>query len=309
MKVSLITVAALFLFSSWWLTQPANGVRATVVVNDTGDGSDIAPGDGICDAASHPGSQCTLRAAIQELNHLGPSILAHRVQFDLAGAGPFVLNPATPYPAITVPVIIDGTSQAGARCATDSAAAVLSITLDGSNAGAEANGLVLAESASASTVQGLVIGNFHASGLVLHGDSNSVLCMYIGVAGDGHSPLGNGQAGLLVEGDFNIIGEFPAASNRNVIAANGGPGIFINAGRFNTVAGNYIGATADGHTALANQGGIHVNDPHNTIGQLSNLANGATENHTPAIPANVVSGNHQYGIRITASDTTGIADD
>jgi hypothetical protein len=304
MKVSLISMALLFLFSGWWLAQPANGVRATVVVNDSGDGSDAAPGDGICDAASQPGSQCTLRAAIQELNQLGPGLLAHRIQFDLAGAGPFVLTPATPYPAITVPLIIDGTSQPGARCPTAMAAASLSITLDGSNAGVDANGLVFAQSASASTVQGLVIGNFAGSGLVLRGNSNRVRCMHIGVASDGRSPLGNGQAGILVEGDFNTIGDFPAASNRNVIAANGGAGIFINTGRFNTVAGNYIGTTADGHTALANQGGIHVNGPHNTIGQLSNLTNSSAENRMPVSPANVVSGNHQFGIRVTASDTT-----
>jgi len=37
---------------------------ATFVVNSTGDGSDITPGNGVCETATS-GGVCTLRAAIQ----------------------------------------------------------------------------------------------------------------------------------------------------------------------------------------------------------------------------------------------------
>ena len=36
------------------------------------------------------------------------------IDFDIPGSGPFVIQPATPLPAITHPVIINGYSQPGA---------------------------------------------------------------------------------------------------------------------------------------------------------------------------------------------------
>src|SRR5262249_22917581 len=82
-------------------------------------------------ADSGPGS---LRDLILDLNgdHRGGTII-----FAIPGPGPYRIALTSPLPAITVPVVIDGTTQPGF-----SGAPV--IELDGSGAGASADGLTVA---------------------------------------------------------------------------------------------------------------------------------------------------------------------
>ena len=88
---------------------------AILTVNDTTDLNDETPGDGLCDTSSTTaGDQCSLRAAIQEVNAQGASASAYHIDFNIPGSGPFVISPATALPTITVPVNINGDSQPGA---------------------------------------------------------------------------------------------------------------------------------------------------------------------------------------------------
>ena len=84
--------------------QVAHG--ATLTVDDTGDASDFSTADGFCDTDdSADDGPCTLRAAIEQANFDAGT---DTINFDITGAGPHTINPASALPTITDPVIIDG---------------------------------------------------------------------------------------------------------------------------------------------------------------------------------------------------------
>lgn len=262
-----------------------------VTVNQTGDFSDRNPGDGICDVSVNAGDQCSLRAAIEELNALGADTTPHRIVFNIPGAGPHTIAPATELPFINVPLIIDGTTQPGTSCPTTSAPANLQIVLDGSNAGSGGDGLYFRNSDEGG-MRGLVVGNFRQTGITLNSDDSSIRCSHIGVQADGISPMGNGR-GLYVGGERNLIGG-NAPARRNVISANNGTGIEL-AGEAHRVAGNFIGTTADGMGALGNEDGFLVTGDAMTIGGTDRLSR------------NVISGNNRNGVRFYESSQNAIS--
>jgi hypothetical protein len=83
----------------------------------------------------------------------------------------YSIAPQSALPIITGPVIIDGYTQPGASANTNSVEsllglnAVLRIELDGTSAGAGADGLKLSTGSSGSTFQGLVVNRFTGSGI------------------------------------------------------------------------------------------------------------------------------------------------
>ncbi len=257
----------------------------TVTVNRVGDGSDLNPGDGLCDTSANAGEQCSLRAALEELNAQGPDTTPHRIEFDIPGAGPFTINPGSALPSITVPVEIDGATQPGAACPTVNVPANLLVVLDGSSAGTGANGIHLGLGSDGSTVGGLVIGNFDENGILISSSDNHVICNHIGLQADGVSPMGNGT-GVNVSGTLNKVGGHNAHATRNVISANQGNGIrFI--GNQHEIANNFIGTTADGMGDLGNgYDGIRVDGDASTVGGPGNIAR------------NVISGNATMGIEV-----------
>ena len=286
----LLFLAVVVALSSWLFMQPAHAVGITLTVNGFGDFNDLNPGDGICDGlGALAGDQCSLRAAIEELNALGPDTTRHRIEFDIAGNGPFVIEPGSALPAITVPLIIDGETQAGASCPTETEPANLQIVLDGGNAGTNADGLVLATGSDGSTVRGLVIGNFDDKGINILSLDNRVACTHLGIAADGVSAMGNGGYGVHVQDDENTIGGQVAPSQRNVISGNSLDGVRIEGGDNNRVRGNFVGTTADSLSELGNGRGIYVVGDGNIIGGANPLA------------GNVIGGNNSYGIRINSS--------
>lgn len=272
-----------------WLVAPAIYAAGTIVtVNRTGDISDMNPGDGICDASVNLGSQCNLRAAIEELNALGPDSTPHRIEFDIAGTGPFTFTPGSPLPDIVVPVEIVGTTQSGASCPTSNSPANLLIVLDGINAGTNEDGLVLDTGSDGSSVRGLVIGNFDDDGIRINSNGNNVRCNHIGLDATGNSPMGNGT-GIFVAGMDNDIGGAIAHAARNVISANDGYAIQLY-GSANRIENNFIGPTAVGLNDLGNGSGILISFDDNTIGSSRPFGR------------NLISGNDGNGIYISQSD-------
>jgi len=265
----------------------------TVTVNMTGDDSDLNPGDGLCDGQFIAGIQCSLRAAIEELNAIGPGSSLHRIEFSIPGSGPFTISPASALPAIAVPVAIDGETQPGADCPTANTPANLLIELDGGYAGASVNGLVFNPGSDGSLLGGLAIGNFNGSGILVESNQVQVGCMHVGLSPDGVTALANGLNGITVNGDSNLIGGSKSASWRNVISGNAGVGVYLSQGAYgNAIIHNFIGTTSDGMSAAGNlTGGVYIAGVDNSVASAT-LTSGQ----------NVISGNAGYGIRIDQGD-------
>lgn len=290
-QLGILTIVILLFTGGWTAVRALTPTGITVTVDRTTDFSDMNPGDGVCDVSVNAGDQCSLRAAIEELNALGPDATPHRIEFDISSSPPHVILPASPLPPITVPVEIDGITQPGATCpATGSTPAVLLVVLDGSNAGTglAADGLALGFGSDGSTIRGLVIGNFDHEGIHIDSANNRIRCSHLGVGSDGVTDMGNGSYGVGVSGDDNIIGGLLHA-HRNVISANNSDGIRLISANDTIIANNFIGVTADGLGALGNSNGIYVNGNNNLIGGTAMNAR------------NVISGNTGYGIRLNGA--------
>jgi streptogramin lyase len=233
----------------------------------------------------------SLRQAILDANaHPGLDL----IDFDIAAGGVQTIMPLSALPTITDPVIIDGTSEPGF-------AGTPIIKLDGTSAGASANGLDLISNGN--TIQGLAIDNFGNEGILVDASSGNLIAgNYIGVDTDGKTARGNLGTGIFIRAGAqnNIIGGTTAAA-RNVISGNIGEGIEINdingqntSG--NIVEGNYIGTDATGTMAVGNHNsGVFIAwGVNNTIGDT---APGA---------GNVISGNLGFaGIAICGAGYCG----
>jgi uncharacterized repeat protein (TIGR01451 family) len=189
-------------------------------------------------------------------------------------------------PAITSPVIIDGTTQPGY-------AGSPLIELNGTSAGSSQNGLFI--TAGSSTIKGLAINRFDGLGIRLESGENVIEGNYIGTDVSGTVDLGNRLGGVfIVDGPNNTIGG-TAAGARNIISGNDSFGISIqgNFGPGNLMQGNYIGTNIDGTAGLGNSGvGVGISAQNNTIGG------------TVAGARNVISGN-AGGIDMGNSAATG----
>ena len=206
--------------------------------------------------------------------NLGPDTIT----FNIPGAGLHTIQPASPLPTITDPVVVDGTSQSGYS-------GTPLIELDGTNAGANATGLII--TAGNSTVKGLAINRFDAIGISLFtSGSNTIESNYIGTDPTGTLALGNGNTGLNINAPNNTIGGIDPAK-RNVISGNQ-IGLRVSGGGAtgNIIQGNYIGTDAAGDVALGNFDGVSISTPGTVFGG------------TTAGAGNLVSGNAHYGISL-----------
>ena len=287
-------------------TPAPNPTPAPFTVTSTVDEPDANPGDGVCDDG---GGRCTLRAAIMEANARSG---ADTIAFNIPGPGPHTIRPNSALPTITDPVIIDGYTQPGASANTNSVASglglntVLKIELDGTNAGAGAEGLEI--TAGASTVRGLAINRFDAMGVRLGTNGgNAIEGNFIGTDITGSVDLGNGTLvlfgftdfGVQIKSPSNTVGGSTAAA-RNLISGNEGGGVAIIgqplAAPGNVVQGNFIGTDVTGTVALGNTSiGVLISSgaPNNTVGG------------TTAGARNIISGNGGDGVRIAGVDVSG----
>jgi hypothetical protein len=241
------------------LSAPAS----TFVVTNTGD--------------SGTGS---LRQAILDSNaHLG----ADSIIFNIPGPGPHTIRPSTALPVISDSVTIDGSTQPGFTGSPI-------IELDGSSAGANADGLRI--TAGNSVVSGLVINRFSSDGVELSvNGGNIVKGSYIGTDVTGTVDLGNAFRGLNIASSNNIIGGTTSAA-RNVISGNDNTGISMSAGTTgNLVQGNFIGTNAAGTRAIGNGTGVV------TEGQSGNSSSHTIGGTAPGA-RNLISGNNGPGISI-----------
>jgi hypothetical protein len=157
-------------------------------------------------------------------------------------------------PAISDPVVIDGTSAPGyVLCGPPV------VALDGG--GGSGNGIQLLAGASGSAILALNVRNFQFNGIQLvNADNCGIGGCYIGTNLTGTAAIGNGQNGIQVEvtADNNRFGGF-SACERNVVSGNNGYGISINGSSNDTITGNYVGVNAAGTGALGNgAGGILI---------------------------------------------------
>jgi CSLREA domain-containing protein len=254
--------------------QPIQQARAAaLVVNTT---ADIDDGECIND--------CSLRDAINVSNASGG--VADDITFNIPATGTQVIALNSPLPTITDAVTIDGRTNNGetANCTSGP----LLIVLDGSGAGAGANGLTI--TSGGTVIQGLAIGNFSGNGIdISNNGSNTLDCNFIGTNETGITAAGNGGAGVLISGSpTNTIG----GPSGNVISGNAGAGIHVINSTGTFISANKIGTDVTGTSARANATGISLSNSTGTsIGTLA---------------GNVISGNTGDGIYVAAGSQADI---
>ena len=242
---------------------------------------------------SGPGS---LRQAILDAN---ANAGADTVQFQIPGTGVHTITPTSGLPQVTGPVVFDVSQEPGY-------AGLPVIELDGTQAGASADGLLV--SGGGSTITGLVINSFGGDGIRLLTKGNNVIRgNYVGTDAGGTSAMANGGDNIGVDGASNDTIGGTAAADRNVISGGAQTGIFVigsgQDGNFNVtggatgnvIEGNYIGTDVTGAQALGNA------FPGVQIYQASRNTVGGTAPGT----GNVISGGKQNGIDILGTGTTG----
>ena len=263
---------------------------AVLLVNSANDVD-----DGTCD-----GTHCSLREAINAANAAPEPTTIH---FNLTGTAPFTIQPDSangPLPALTTPIILDGTSQ------PDYVDRPV-IELEGSLlAGTLSNGLVI--SGSNSLVRGLAINNFPLAGIRIEGgQENTVVSNYLGTDVTGTLSRPNGQQGILLTNGANAnaiggtVGVTPGGActgDCNLISGNT-TGVLLNQVANTSIVGNFIGTNAAGTASVgsppdAQIDGIVLNDaPNNMIGGTQPAAR------------NLLSGNQGVGVRLLGTGSTG----
>jgi hypothetical protein len=227
-------------------------------------------------ADSGPGS---LRQAILDANsHLGADAIDFAID-----SGVRSIAPLSPLPALTDPVIVDGTTQPGY-------AGTPIIQLDGIHAGPQVDGLTML--APFSRVQGLVINRFDGNGIVVAATDDIVSGNYVGTDVSGTIGLGNDGDGVLVTGVGAIVGGATPEA-RNIISGNGKAGIRVLGASAvnNSLVGNWIGLSAEGNAPLGNQeNGVVVDSANATHVGLPQFG-----------PVNVISGNLGDGVVLRGS--------
>ena len=224
----------------------------------------------------------SLRQAVLTAQANGPG---QKISFNIPGSGLATIAPRSPLPVVTVPVTIDATTEPGYQ-------GTPLVELNGSKAGSDANGLAI--TGGDTTIKGLAINGFGASGILLQGSGgNTILGNEIGVDPTGSAAKGNGLNGISINGSSrNQIGG-SELSSRNVISANGSSGIQIigQGSSGNSIQGNRIGTDASGQKTLGNaQDGIFVD------GAIQSIIGGDS-----ADEGNLISGNKLTGVRISGS--------
>lgn len=214
-----------------------------------------------------------------------------------ASADVFVIRPTTELPALTGEVVIDGLTQRLFTGRTSLSDRHAEIVIDGSLAGANVTGITLA--GDLNSVVGLNIQNFTGNGVSVIGSGNTILQSMIGLDASGTVAAANGNYGIELAGDDNIISgaSFVLEDGSivmgpgNVISGNTINGIHVSSGSDNVIAGNLIGTDWTGTQAVANEGnGVEI-------------AATAEDTIVGRVDRNVISGNGAFGVTVFGQRT------
>ncbi len=233
----------------------------------------------------------SLRYVIDAFDALG---LGGTIPFDIPGPGPYVIHLASPLDPLTVPAVIDASTQPGF-------AGSPIVEVDGSAAG-PGDGIVLQSPSGRAGVRSLAVGGFSQGvGIAIEGAGGDVVQdSWIGTDLTGAAALPNYQGVLILGSSFNTLFD-------DVISGNLSAGVQIldtlnvsdPAVTFpttpahstsNVIAGNRIGTNAAGTGPLGNQQGVFINDA------AMNLLRG-----------NVISANRSIGVQLLGALATGNA--
>jgi uncharacterized repeat protein (TIGR01451 family) len=247
---------------------PARGSTTTFVVDSTADTA-------TCDA-----NACTLRGAITAADASGgPS----EIEFAIPGTGVQTIQPATPLPAITEPVVLDGYTQPGAspntRLLGDDATILIRLDAAACSCAFD-RGLDVQPAAAGTVIRGLSITGSWNAGIWFEGGSGDVAVGdFVGLAPDGSAGPGMAGNGIVADDSAGAIIGGPGPADRDVVSGNG-TGFSGTAGIAlgGTAAGDlvendYVGTTPSGTTAAGNPGtGINALVPGALI--VDNLVSG-----------------------------------
>ena len=249
----------------------------SIVVNITSDEPDADLTDTLCDAdLMMAGKQCSLRAAIQNANRQAGFDI---ITFNIPGGGVQTISPASPLPAITDKVNINGTSQPGYVSSPV-------VELRGDSAGAASNGLVFAQGSGGSKVSGITINRFSSAGIVFQSNDNTVEKSYIGLLADGVSTdlTGRQQVGVRITSSRNMVGgSRNGTPGNNLITGNQSDQIFISTPQAfeNVISGNDVGLIKTGlrdGSGLVTETGIWIEN-----GASRNKIGGTTDDESNLI--------------------------
>ena len=200
----------------------------------------------------------SLRSAIDNANQLNDT---NTITFAIptsdpgynAGSGIWTITPNSALPAITQPVLIDGTTGLGYIGRP-------LIQLDGVSAGATADGLVLSGSSSNSRIRGLAIYAFGGAGIHVISGSDTIQSDFLGLDSAQTAGISGNATGLWIDdASSNTIGGL--AGSGNLISNNTLDGIRIsgNSATANTVIGNNVGTDFSGLVGRGNgRDGIRI---------------------------------------------------
>jgi CSLREA domain-containing protein len=261
-------------------------IPSALIVNTTDDVD-----DGTCDAV-----HCSLREAI----HAANASDAWQIYFDIPSSMAdidrpvWTIQPASPLPAITQVVDLDGSTQTTNQGNTNLAGP--EIVLDGSLL-TGADGLVV-DGTMGSTIRELIVCNFDGAGVRFEGGSqNTLQGCYVGTDHTGATAAGN-QTGILVSGGgYHSIGGTSSVKTwrGNLISANLSHGLHLSGTHDIYVKANRIGTDITGSADLGNTAdGIHLSD-----GAQQNVIGGDRDTE-----GNVISGNDSNGIEVEGADST-----
>jgi hypothetical protein len=211
-----------------------------------------------------------------------PCKIGFKIYGEPAAGGFFTIRPRGPLPHVTVPVIIDGSTQT--RYVGDTNPDGPEVFIDGTGQPQGTNGLDFEPCSF--EVSSLAIGNFSGAGIHAATPGGQTYCTpgprihdsYIGVDASGTKAAPNGRG---IVGDW-INGGLAATILNNVISGNVRSGIWIGSGSSYTIKGNRIGLDAKGHPLGNGASGVF-------IGPLSRDAN---------IRDNFIAFNHDFGVAV-----------
>jgi nitrogen fixation protein len=194
----------------------------------------------------------SLRQAITDANG---NAGADTIHFNIVGGGVHTIVLATPLPAITDAVTINGYSQPGASANTNApnqgTNAVLRIEIDGTAIGFSGSGLV--SQAAGVTIRGLAINRCPNGGIQVNAGGSGTLIAgnFLGPDPAGAVRAGAQYVGVEIETSGVIVGGANPA-DRNLISGNDSAQVLVGdvGGANSVIQGNLIGTNAAGTAAI-----------------------------------------------------------